>query len=265
MIRSKIIAEYRAIGLAEKMTGELLSQNQEMAELLHIKSRFISTVSHELRTPLTSIKEGINIVLDGSAGEINEEQKKFLELAGRNLDRLHRLINDVLDFSKLEAKKMQFNKQPNDLNKLIAETVKTHESVAKKKGLYIKTELDTNLPNIPFDADKIIQVISNLLNNSIKFTNDGGITITTKLDAYKKLAVFHIADTGRGIKKSEIKKLFREFQQLENDSYHKPGGSGLGLAISKQIIEGHNGQLGVESEYGTGSDFMFTLPMEDNK
>jgi signal transduction histidine kinase len=218
-------------------------------------------VSHELRTPLTSIKEGINIVKDGSAGEINAEQNEFLELASRNLERLHRLINNVLDFSKLEARKAQFIVKENDINKVITEVVDTQSAAAVKKGLFLKTKLDSDIKPGMFDADKITQVLNNLINNAVKFTDNGGVTVLSSYDSFKKEIVVHVKDTGIGVKQKEQSQLFREFQQSEEDSFRKTGGSGLGLAICKQIIEEHKGKIWIESEYGKGSDFIFTLPV----
>jgi signal transduction histidine kinase len=227
-------------------------------EALKIKTKFISMVSHELRTPLMVIKEGIGIVLDGSAGEISADQKLFLETAKRNVDRLHRLINEVLDFAKFKSGKMEFKIVENDINATIKEVADAQEIVAQGKGLYLRTELAPDLGKIEFDCDKTIQVLTNLINNALKFTAQGGITITSAKDGhFVRVAV---KDTGEGIKEEDIHKVFQEFQQVGAEKYGKSGGTGLGLAISKEIIEAHNGKIWVDSKYGVGTEFIFTLP-----
>ena len=241
---------------------ELKKTEEEMREALSIKSAFTSTVSHELRTPLTAIKEGIGIVLDGSAGEINEDQKDFLDTAKRNVDRLHRLINDVLDFTKLESGKAELRMKENDINKTIEEATATQKSVAEGKGLYLKTSLSSDLEKIEFDSDRIVQVLTNLLNNAIKFTAKGGITVESGRDAQEKAVRVQVEDTGPGIKKEDFSKLFVEFQQVGGSKYRKPGSTGLGLAICKQIVAGHGGRIWVESVEGAGADFIFTLPLK---
>lgn len=240
---------------------ELEKNNERLKELDRLKSEFVSMVSHELRTPLTAIKEGISIVLEGLAGEINEEQKEFLNIAKKNVDRLHRLINDVLSFSKLESGKMEFDMRKNSINRAIQESVELLVKTAGEKGLYINTELEQSLEDIEFDYDKIIQVITNLLNNAVKHTDKGGIIVRSSKDDKGRVIVVKVKDTGKGIKKEDIAKLFYKFQQLGGDKDRKVGGTGLGLAICRQIAERHGGKIWVESEYGNGSEFIFTLPI----
>ena len=237
---------------------------QKLKEAMEIKSQFISMASHELRTPLTAIKEGIAIVMDGSTGKINDEQEDFLGMAKRNVDRLARLINDVLDFQKLEAGGIKFNIQEKDINEVVKEVYETMVPLTKEKGLNFVVKLDENLPKARFDNDKIIQVLTNIVNNAIKFTEKGTITVTTsKQDNVVCVAV---QDTGPGVKKEDIQKLFHKFEQLAKLDDRKTGGTGLGLAISKEIVEKHNGKIWAESKYGKGMTFYFTLPvMEKGK
>lgn len=245
--------------LAQEVVEHKRTQ-EKLKEAMNIKSKFTSMVSHELRTPLTAIKEGIGIVLDGSTGPLNDDQKDFLDTAKRNVDRLHRLINEVLDFAKMESGKMEYKMLENDLNAAIKEIVEVQKTVAQGKGLYLRTELDSNLGKIKFDHDKVIQVLTNLTNNALKFTEQGGITITSAKDGqFIKVAV---KDTGEGIKEEDLPKIFQEFQQVGTDKYRKPGSTGLGLAISKEIIEAHNGKIWIESKRGTGTEFIFILPIE---
>jgi signal transduction histidine kinase/GGDEF domain-containing protein len=232
---------------------------EKLKETMKIKSEFISTVSHELRTPLTSIKGGIAFVLNGLAGDINEEQKELLGIAKKNVDRLARLINDVLDFEKLGSGKMKFNLQANDINQILKDVYETTASSAKNVGLDLLLELDSSLPRCSFDSDKITQVLTNLVTNALKFTEKGTITIkTTKTEDAVQVSV---SDTGYGIRKEDMPKLFNRFEQLGHGGDTKTGGTGLGLAISKEIIERHGGKICVESNPGKGSKFTFTLPV----
>ena len=230
-----------------------------LREVINMKTDFTSTVSHELRTPLAAIKEGISIVLDGTSGAISKDQKEFLDIAKKNVDRLTRIINDILDFQKLESGKMVFNIQPNDINEVAKEIEKIMRSVIERKGLALTFELDEKLPKVQFDRDRIIQVFTNLINNALKFTERGSIKIQTgRID---NSIVISVKDTGIGIKESDIPLLFERFKQLDSGMTRKPGGTGLGLSISKDIIEKHNGKIWVESEIGKGSVFSFTLPI----
>ncbi len=229
-------------------------------EALNIKSEFTSMVSHELRTPLTVIKESVGIVEDGSVGAINAEQRDFLETARRNVDRLARLINSVLDYQKLEAGHMEFKMTPNDINAVIRESQQGFELFAKTKGLHLEMKLAEGLPPVLFDKDKIMQVLLNLMNNAVKFTEKGSIRIETSKEGDEAVRV-SVADQGIGIKKEDMAKLFVSFSQISSGSTRKTGGTGLGLAISKRIVENHQGQMGVESVFGHGSTFYFILPI----
>ena len=234
---------------------------KEMKEAIEMKSKFISTASHELRTPLTSIKEGVNLVYSETTGPLNDDQKEFLGIAKRNVDRLARLINDVLDFQKMTAGRMDFNLQPACINETVRIVEETMRPLAKEKGLNLIIEIDDAVPVVNFDKDKIIQVLTNLVNNAIKFTETGSIKITTSRNDNSIITA--VTDSGCGIKQEDIPKLFQEFQQLATkDADRKTGGTGLGLAISKKIIENHNGKIWAESEYEKGTTFYFTLPME---
>ncbi|MEW6170559.1 MAG: PAS domain-containing sensor histidine kinase [Candidatus Omnitrophota bacterium] len=232
---------------------------EKMKEVVELKSEFTSIVSHELRTPLAAIKEGINLVIDGSAGPINKNQEEFLGIAKNNIDRLARLINDVLDFQKLEAGKIEFKMEENNINDIVRDIERQMVSLVSKKGLKLVVNLDNNIPRIKFDKDKITQVLSNLVNNAISFTEKGNITITSVCQGNN--IVLGIRDTGIGIKKEDMPKLFQAFKQLISAKQRKIGGTGLGLAICKNIVEAHQGKIWVESEFGNGSVFYFTLPI----
>jgi len=244
----------------EEQNKQIRQQLEKIEELYKIKSDFTSTVSHELRTPLTAIKEGITLVADGSAGALNDDQRNFLSIAKNNVDRLNRLINDVLDFSKLEAKKMPFNFALGDISAPVKEGVASNRMTAEKKGLEIAFEAQEGLPQAVFDQDRIFQVVNNLIGNAIKFTEKGGIKISLgKVDEKIKVCV---SDTGKGISTEDLPRLFVMYSQLGGVTGRKTGGTGLGLAISKQIIEQHGGAIWAESERGKGSRFCFTVPLK---
>lgn len=236
---------------------------EQLKKTMEAKSQFISMASHELRTPLTSIKEGIRLVLQGKDSQLDDKQKKFLGLAQRNVDRLARLINNVLDFQKLDSGKIDFNIQENDANEVVREIKETTTTLANDKKLSLITELDESLPIVKFDWDKIMQVLMNLVNNAIKFTDQGSVTITSAKEG--NTIRISVQDTGPGIKEEDLPRLFHEFEQLEDVGNRKPGGSGLGLVISQKIIERHNGKIWAESEYGKGTAFHFVLPVEERR
>jgi PAS domain S-box-containing protein len=228
-------------------------------EAVKTKTTFIGTVSHELRTPLAAIKEGVSVVLDEIVGNINEDQQKYLKIVNNNVDRLSRLIDGVLDFQTLESGKMEFNIEDNDMNEVVKEMWQEMLPLADKKNLYFLCQLCENLPRIRFDHDKIIQVLTNLLNNAFKFTENGGITFNvSRGDNFVQVMV---KDTGIGIKEENMQKLFQEFTQLQR----KVGGTGLGLSICKKIMEAHKGKIWAESEFGKGTTFYFSLPIKERR
>ena len=236
---------------------------KKVKEAVETKSEFLSTVSHELRTPLTAMKESVSIVLDGMAGEISQEQKDCLDIAKRNIDRLARLINDVLDFQKLEYGKMKFNMESNNINEVAQQVYETMATSAKEKEIDFMLELDDNLPKVNLDVDRITQVLTNLVSNAFKFTDKGNVTIkTSSVDNTVKIQV---CDTGSGIKEEDMSKLFRKFEQLALGGERKTGGTGLGLAICKEIIEHHGGKIWAESTPEKGSIFQFVLPIMERR
>lgn len=229
-----------------------------------ISKEFSSTLSHELRTPLASIKAAIDIVLSGSAGLVSGEQNDFLGRAKSNVDRLNRLINDILDLAHLESGKTTINIKSEDINKTIQSVVGTQEAVARAKGLSLKVSLDDQVPVLAFDPDKIVQVLNNLISNAIKFTPSGGITVSSINCPQSNYVEVRVEDTGYGIKEEDIAKLFEKFQQL-GESHQRCAGTGLGLAICKEIVRQHGGKISVESKEAQGSCFYFILPIDERR
>ena len=238
-----------------------VTERKRMIEALQravmVKSEFTSMVSHELRTPLTAIKEAVDVVSDGTAGEVNKHQADFLALAKRNVDRLHRLINDTLDFSKLERGEFNIEFGPADLNALVAETVAQQRLAAEKQGLRLELALDGRLPPVRMDSDRISQVLTNLIGNGIRYGESGWIEVVTTLNGDE--VVVRIQDTGPGIAEDKLDNIFDAFVQLSTGPGRRSGGTGLGLAICKKIVDLHGGRIWVESEVGAGSAFSFSL------
>lgn len=251
----------------KKAEDEDRRANKELRKIDKVKSDFLSMVSHELRTPLASIKEGVALVLDQTAGPVNDNQKKFLEIAKRNIDRLAHLINDLLDLSKIESGKMQLMKGSVDLNKLAEDAKFTFENLANNKTIRLELDLEENLPSAFADQDKTAEIFANLVSNAIKYTNEGGHARlkTTRYSEDPNYLLVTIEDDGVGIAENDLPNLFQKFHQLEDTNTRKVGGTGLGLAICKQITELQGGRIWVDSKLGEGSRFSFTLPIEGGK
>ncbi len=244
----------------EKSRAELEDANEKLKELDLMKSEFLNTVSHELRTPLTSIKAFAEILLD-NVGEDVETQTEFLEIINKESDRLTRLINNLLDLSRIEAGRMKWEREPLDLHELVSTAINSLRGSAEKKGLVLESEIEDALPTVG-DRDKLIQVITNLLGNAIKFTSEGG---TVRVEAGRKdLLTCRIAvtDSGVGIDPEHHESIFEKFSQVDSSETRDIKGSGLGLPIARSITEAHNGKLLVESQLGQGATFTVELPLE---
>jgi signal transduction histidine kinase len=259
-----IMENRRLFEAAKRKNAELNLANSKLKALYDVQKEFSSTLSHELRTPLASIKAALDIVISGTAGGVTEAQTDFLGRAKANVDRLNRLINDILDLAHLESGKISLEMKDEDINKIIQSVADAQESVARNKGLYLKVSLDSKIPSISLDQDKIIQVLNNLIANALKFTETGGITVSSQTDEGKHQVEVRISDTGCGIKEEDLAKLFQKFQQL-GEAHQRQAGTGLGLAICKEIIRQHGGKVGVDSKMGQGSCFYFILPVEQLK
>jgi PAS domain S-box-containing protein len=238
-------------------------QNVQLQKLNKIKSNFLNITSHELRTPMAAVKGYIQMMLKGNLGTISNEQKKALDIIVRNTNRLERLIQDILDISRLESGTMKFITKKTDVIKMVNEVAETMQVSADLKGIKINAETGVDVPELIIDKDRITQVIVNLVNNALKFSpNDSKIDI--KASKEKEDVVFEVRDFGRGIPKEHHKKIFQSFYQVDSDADTKFGGAGLGLAICYGIVFAHGGRIWVEStgKPGEGSTFRFTLPVE---
>lgn len=258
---------------------ELIETNAKLEKLERLKSEFISIVSHELRTPLTSIKNSLDILMSGRCGEVTPASDKFLSMAMRNVQRLSGIINDLLDLSKIEAGKMDFNFAPTNINSVIGYVKSALSEVAKSKGLTLLSEEGENLPQINADAQRLEQVLTNLVSNAVKFTPENKtVKISSKLVSADKIKINEnfkdivcplsgdyiqvcVEDEGIGIAEKDLLHAFDKFAQIENSLSRKAGGTGLGLPIARQLLEAHKGAIWCDSELNKGSKFYFIIPV----
>jgi two-component system sensor histidine kinase GlrK len=228
----------------------------KLKEVDKMKSDFFALMSHELRTPLTAIKEGTNLFLEGRGGEVTEKQKKLLTIIAEESNRLIGLVNSVLDLSKLESGMLAFNFARADLSPLIARVVDEVGPLAEAKRIRIDREAG-ELPALSMDAERLLQVLRNLIGNALKFTPRGG-TVSITARRLENAVMVSVSDTGPGIPKEHAAVIFDKFRQVPGSG--RLPGTGLGLAIVKHIIQAHGGAVWVESEEGNGSTFTFQLP-----
>ncbi len=241
-------------------TRELQEKNKKLQKMDKMKSDFVSNVSHELRTPLTSISGYTKLLNMEKLGELNKEQKNVISIIINESDRLSRLINEVLDLSKLEAGKVEVKFEEIKFKNIVDETIESLESIATEKNISIKTKIGKDVDYIHANYDLIKQVLINLLSNALKFTPEKG-KVTIQAKTKDKSLVIEVEDTGKGIKKDHIPKLFDRFYQVDSSMTREQGGTGLGLVIVKHIIDLHNGKIDVKSKVGKGSTFIVTLPL----
>jgi signal transduction histidine kinase len=243
---------------------------EETKKLDQLKSEFVSKVSHELRTPLTSIK-GFGEILASYDDIDPANRQEFIQIINEESDRLTRLINDLLDLSKIEAGKIKWVIQPIDAGQILRYTVKQIQAMALKKPLTLALDLPPALPLAMGDRDQLVQVMENLLSNAIKFTPQGTITIGARWQPADEapadrqtppssLTIF-VQDTGTGIPSNELTAIFEKFHQVTDTNHTLPKGTGLGLALCREIIQHLGGTIWVESTLGQGSRFLFTLPV----
>jgi two-component system sensor histidine kinase GlrK len=230
-----------------------------LKEIDRVKADFFASMSHELRTPLTSIKEGTGLLLEGVGGEISEKQRRLLSILAEESNRLITLVNTLLDLSKMEAGMMSYEFEITALDPLIRRAVAEIAPLVEAKQITLESSLDGALPPVKVDAERILQVLRNLLGNAVKFTPKGGrIGVSVKqADGGIEISV---ADTGPGIPAENLTAIFEKFNQGQSAGPHARVGTGLGLAIAKNIISSHGGKIWAESTLGEGSTFIFVLP-----
>jgi len=250
-----------------------LEENKRLQELDRMKSDFLSTVSHELRTPLTSvlgfskiIKKKLNEVVFPQIDLGDKKNNRTVRQVGDNLEviiseskRLTNLINDVLDLSKMEAGKIEWKMELLFIEEVLDRATAATSSLFEKNKLELINEVENDLPQIMGDKDRLIQTVINLISNAVKFTDNG--SVTCRIKRIDDQLIISVIDTGIGITKEDLEKVFEKFKQVGDTLTDKPKGTGLGLSICRQIVEQHGGRIWVESEPGRGSNFSFSLPL----
>jgi two-component system sensor histidine kinase GlrK len=242
----------------QALAGAFNTMCVKLGEVERLKSDFYSLMSHELRTPLTSIREGADMLLEGIAGEVGGKQRELLVIMSEESSRLLLLVGRLLELSKLESGALPFNFAQAELSPLISRIVRELSPLAAAKGIEIVWHGE-EIPPLPLDAERILQVLRNLLGNALKFTPQGGTVRVTLARAEAEVAV-SVADSGPGIARDEADIVFEKFRQASAGLSPRFQGTGLGLAIVKHIVEAHGGRVWVESEIGLGSCFTFVLP-----
>jgi len=230
---------------------------------LLLKDQILSNVSHELRTPLTAVHQFVTILLDGLAGELEPEQREYLEIALKNVDQLSRMIQDLLDATRADAGKLTLQPRPMELCEVVAEVMRTLRSRAAESGISLEAELPADLPAVHADPARVRQVLINLVDNAIKFTQPGGRACVSASLAQPGFVCVAVSDTGRGMAPQVQSKLFQRLYQENASSTSSRQGLGLGLYISRELVSRQGGRMWVESQPGRGSTFFFTLPIAE--
>ena len=244
--------------------GRLLIMLHDITERLEqerLQADFISMVSHELRSPLTSIKGSMGLLLSKAAGQLPPKAEGLLEIAHRNADRLVLIINDILDMEKISSGRLDFELETADLSELVAESLRANATAHQRFGLQIKCHGVDTPTYIETDANRIIQVLTNLMSNAAKFSKPGG-TVEISVEKTPENVCVSVRDEGMGIAPEDQHKIFQRFADMANSDRATKGGTGLGLSICKAIVEGLGGTIDFVSKEGLGTTFTFTLPVK---
>jgi len=255
-----VLANQVAISLENaRLYEELSESNAQLMQASRLKSQFLASMSHELRTPLNSIIGFSKVLLNRFDGELTERQETYIRSVHNSGAHLLQLINGILDFSRIEAGKLEMISEELDLHELIDECIESSMPLARGKQMKLEKNVPLELPSLSGDRTKVKQILLNLLSNAIKFTAQGRVlvSVVAEPDAIR----VSVADTGIGIRDDDLAHLFEPFQQLDNPIARSAGGTGLGLAISKKFVELHGGRIWAESRENQGSTFHFTLPL----
>ena len=266
VVNAQLYAEVEAYSHAmeEKVsqrTAELEEANARLRELDRLKSDFLSTVSHELRTPLTSIRSFSEILLRYDVADL-EKRRKFIRVIHDEAERLTRMINDLLDLSKIEAGRLEFDIRPQDLGEAIDQAIDLARPLFGEKGATARASLEPGLPPALADRDRLHQILANLLSNAAKFSPQGG-EVTLRARRRGAFALISVSDQGPGIPRHRLLELFERYTQVRDPQKSHPLGTGLGLSISRDLVEKLGGRIWVESVPGAGATFSFTLPLTE--
>jgi signal transduction histidine kinase len=245
--------------LAERLIEEEISLRASQ-EANQLKTEFVSLVSHELRTPLTSIQGYVQLMLANHTGDLNDYQREFLGTVLKNTERLTRIVNDLIDISRIESGRMELRLEPTDLSAIITHEATSAREMILARKMELHTDVEEGLPFVKADPHRIGQVISNLLSNAIKYSPEGS-SITIRASRSEGEVTINVSDSGIGIASDEHDKVFDRFYRGRSDVVKTTLGAGLGLAIARFLVESQGGKIWVESERGKGSTFSFSLPL----
>jgi signal transduction histidine kinase len=243
---------------ADKRTRELQAANERLQILDELKSDFVVMASHELRSPLSSMKMGVSTVVRELVGPLNEEQKLMLSIAERNIDRLAKLTTDLLDLTKIEAGQLDLLMEEEDLSEIAREVVEASRPQAKEQGITLEVVSPDGGVHAICDRDRIYQLMQNLVGNALRFTEEGGVTVS--LSRTNDHVDVSVADTGSGIEDVAVNTIFEKWSLAHANTRSEKRGAGLGLAICKGIVEAHGGSITARSKQGEGTTFSFSIP-----
>lgn len=241
--------------LIRRVMRQLVTTNEKLEAFHQMQAAFVSNVAHELRSPLTVVKGALDNLADGLHGPVSTDQMEPIAMSQREINRLKRLVGDLLDVARIEAGKMRLVRTEVDLRECLNAVAKSFEGMLKQRGLSVDVDMPASPVRIIGDQDRLSQVFINLVMNAIKFTKQGGIRLRLSSDAED--AQVEVVDTGRGIPAEDLERIFDKFERVGSDDQE---GSGLGLPIAKAIVELHHGRMWAESRLDSGSRFIVRLP-----
>jgi signal transduction histidine kinase len=259
-LRSALQAANRTLERrVEERTAELQKALERVSELSQLKANFISNISHELRTPLTHIKGYVELLISESLGAITEEQRHALQVSQQSTGRLEALIEDLIMVSLASRGELSIKQENVDIRRLSSLAIKSSTSKAEDRGVILHAVIDDAVPFVQADAQKLVWVLTELIDNGIKFTSSGGSVVVSVKREGENLVVVSVTDTGIGMPSNRLNDIFEPFHQLDSSTTRLYGGTGLGLSLVRQIIEAHGSMIEVQSTEGRGSTFKFPL------
>ncbi len=253
----------RTLRYAVERQALLRSLEMSRKQQIEFKNQFLSHVSHELRTPLTCIHQYVSLLLDGLAGAVTPEQRDHLETIAKSVQQLHAMIRDLLEATRAETGKLRVEPRCLTISDLIHQAIAMMQAMAQEKGVGLEIGVDSRIPLVHADPDRVLEVLINLIDNAIKFTPPGGSVLVKAclVDADPDMVYVSVADTGRGISPEAKALIFERLYQDPDSVDNNRAGLGLGLFISRELVHLHGGRIWVASEVGHGSTFTFTLPL----
>lgn len=261
-IEERRIATLNILQDIEEAREELKKSFEELKVLDKLKDEFVNIGAHELKTPLVPIIGYLDMMLKNNRSRLSKKERKELDICLESAKRLNNLITDVSDVSKLETKAMKFEMMPLRIGQVIGVVVNSLNLYAESKNIKLTTNIQPELPLIKGDELRLTQALSKLVENAIKFTDEGSVTVSAKKE--RNNIMVSVKDTGMGIRKKDMSRLFTKFFQAQDITTRKTKGTGLGLIVCKSIIEAHKGRVWAESKgLGKGTTFSFTLPVKD--